>query len=95
MKLTEISTEDAPRIEFPVDDYMIKIVAEEHDEYRGFVAGVLVKYDARVTVESFREAPSKNGKYVSLTVFMRIEEEQHLKDLFEELKTNSRVKMVL
>lgn len=95
MKFTEISTEDAPKIEFPVDDYMIKIVAEEHVEYREFVAGVLVKYDASVNVDRFREAPSKNGKYVSLTVFMRIEEEQHLRDLFEELKANHRVKMVL
>jgi putative lipoic acid-binding regulatory protein len=87
--------EDAPKIEFPCERYLIKIVGDSHPEYKPFVAGVLSKYDASVTVDSFRENPSKNGRFVSLNVHMRIEKEDHLRELFEELKVNAMVKMVL
>lgn len=90
-----MNPEDAPKIEFPCDDYLIKIVGDDHPDYRPFVAGVLVKYDAKVTEASFTENVSKNGRFVSLTIRMRIEEEIHLTQLFEELKTNTMVKMVL
>jgi len=87
--------EDAPKIEFPCEDYLIKIVGDSLPDYKPFVASVLVKYDNRITVNSFKENPSKNGRFVSLNVRMNIEKEEHLKQLFEELKVNSMVKMVL
>jgi len=86
---------DAPKIEFPCDDYVIKVVGDVHPDYKPFVAGVLVKYDKQVTVDSFRETPSKKGTFVSLTVKMRIEDENDLNKLFEELKVNKLVRMVL
>ncbi|MFT7418386.1 MAG: putative lipoic acid-binding regulatory protein, partial [Reinekea sp.] len=45
----------APKIEFPCERYLIKVVGDAHPEYQQFVAGVLVKYDPAVTVESFSE----------------------------------------
>ncbi|WP_320822571.1 DUF493 domain-containing protein [Reinekea sp.] len=85
----------APKIVFPCERYLIKIVGDAKPEYKHFVASVLVKYDLRVTPESFTENPSKNGRFVSLNVWMRIEEEAHLSLLFDELKVNPMVKMVL
>ncbi len=86
---------EAPKIEFPCDDYLIKVVGDSHPDYRVFVASVLVKYDTKVTVDCFQENPSRNGRFVSLTVRMRIEEEAHLQLLFDELKVNPMVRMVL
>ncbi|MEJ2042405.1 MAG: DUF493 domain-containing protein [Reinekea sp.] len=88
-------TQPPPKIEFPCDDYLIKVVGEVHPEYKPFVTSVLSKYDATVTIERFSENLSKNGRFVSLTIRMRIEEEAHLTLLFEELKTNPLVKMVI
>jgi putative lipoic acid-binding regulatory protein len=85
----------APKIEFPCERYLIKVVGDAHPDYQQFVAGVLVKYDPAVTVERFSENPSKNGRFVSLTIWMRIEQEAHLTLLFDELKVNPMVKMVL
>lgn len=42
----------APKIEFPCERYLIKVVGDAHPDYQQFVAGVLVKYDPAVTVES-------------------------------------------
>lgn len=87
--------EDAPKIEFPCDDYVIKIVGDAVPEYKPFVAAVLKQYDDTVHEGRFSENPSKNGNFVSLTIRMRIEEETHLQSLFVELKASSLVKMVL
>lgn len=87
--------EDAPKIEFPCDDYVIKIVGDSVPEYKPFVASVLKKFDESVHEGRFTENPSKNGNFVSLTIRMRIEQESHLEELFVELKTNNLVKMVL
>jgi putative lipoic acid-binding regulatory protein len=95
MKVTKSSSETAPKIEFPCDDYVIKVVGAEDPSYREFVASVLTQFDKRVSTSSFTEQPSKNGRFVSLTVKMRIEEEAVLTALFNELKANPMVKMVL
>lgn len=90
-----MNPEDAPKIVFPCDDYVIKVVGDSHPEFRSFVVGVLSQYDATVHANKFSENPSKNGRFVSLTIRMRIEHENHLTLLFEELKISSMVKMVL
>lgn len=90
-----MNPEDAPKIEFPCDDYVIKIVGDSVPELKPFTTSVLKKYDSTVTDGSYRENPSKNGNFISLTVKMRIEKESHLTDLFNELKENALVRMVL
>lgn len=90
-----MSHPDAPKIEFPCDDYMIKVVGDAEVELRTFVHQVLVRYDASLTLESFRSRPSRNGRFESLTVFMRVEEAGHLSELFAVLKADDRVKMVI
>lgn len=93
MKLKQ--TPEAPKIEFPCDDYVIKVVGDTHDDLRPFVVSVLSQFDARVSESSFRENPSKNGRFVSLTVRMRIEQASDLNTLHQQLKSNSLVRMVL
>jgi len=90
-----VSQPEAPKIEFPCDDYMIKVVGDAEVALRDFVHQVLVRYDSRLTLESYKSRPSRNGRFESLTVFMRVEEEGHLSELFEVLKSDDRVKMVI
>lgn len=90
-----MSQPEAPKIEFPCDDYMIKVVGDAEVALRDFVHQVLVRYDSRLTLDSFTSKPSRNGRFESLTVFMRVEEEVHLSELFEVLKSDDRVKMVI
>lgn len=90
-----MNSEDAPKIEFPCDDYVIKIVGDSVPEFKPFVTAVLSQFDDQVHEGRFSENPSKKGNFVSLTIRMRIEKEAHLDELFVELKANSMVKMVL
>ncbi|TXR54246.1 YbeD family protein [Reinekea thalattae] len=93
-KLQE-KTPDAPKIEFPCDDYMIKVMGDNCIEFRALVVEVLQQFDERISETSFRENPSKNGRFTSLTVRMRIEQEADLATLDRQLKASPMVKMVL
>lgn len=86
---------EAPKITFPCDDYLIKVVGDTDDTFRAFVHSVLVQFDDQLTEASFSVNASRNGRFESLTVRMRIEQESHLTDLFELLKADARVRMVL
>lgn len=90
-----MSQPDAPKITFPCDDYMIKVVGDAKVALCDFVHSVLVQFDDQLTLDSFTAKPSRNGRFESLTVFMRIEAEVHLSELFEQLKADERVKMVI
>ncbi|MHA7881429.1 MAG: HP0495 family protein [Saccharospirillum sp.] len=86
---------EAPKITFPCDDYLIKVVGDADETFRQFVHQVLVAFDEQLTEASFSVNASRNGRFESLTVRMRIEHEDHLSELFEQLKADSRVRMVL
>jgi len=90
-----VADQQPPKIEFPCDDYMIKVVGDTGPGFRAFVHSVLVRYDATLTEDSFRITPSRNGRFESLTVYMRIEREEHLSDLHRELKADDRIRTVL
>ncbi|MEP4546506.1 MAG: DUF493 domain-containing protein [Saccharospirillum sp.] len=90
-----MTRQDPPKITFPCDDYVIKVVGDVHEEFKSFVHSVLVRYDDRLTVSAFSVSTSRNGRFESLTVRMRIEHEDHLTELFEALKADERVRMVL
>ncbi|MEX2321384.1 MAG: DUF493 domain-containing protein [Saccharospirillum sp.] len=90
-----MSEQEPPKITFPCDDYVIKVVGDVHAGFKPFVHSVLVRYDNRLDVASFSVSASRNGRFESLTVRMRIEHEHHLTELFEALKADERVRMVL
>lgn len=90
-----MTQQEPPKISFPHDDYMIKVVGDADAALREFVHTVLVQYDSRLTLDSFSARPSRNGRFESLTVYMRIEAEVHLSELFETLKADDRIKMVI
>lgn len=90
-----MAEQQPPKIEFPCDDYVIKVVGDAAPGFRAFVHSVLVRYDISLTDAAYRVTPSRNGRFESLTVSMRIEREEHLSDLHQELKADGRVRMVL
>lgn len=88
-------TSEAPKIEFPCKDYLIKVMGDNHHEFKSFVTEVLSQYDQRIHMDCYKENPSKNGRFVSLTVRMHIEKADDLRQLHEQLQASSSVKMVL
>lgn len=90
-----MAQQEPPKITFPCDGYMIKVIGDADVSFTAFVYSVLVRYDEQLKRDSLSVKPSRNGRFESITVSMRIEREQHLTDLFHELKADDRIRMVL
>ena len=85
---------EAPRIEFPCD-YPIKVMGETCEEFREHVFTVMERHapgfdQAKVTIRDSRKAT-----YQSVTVTITATGKAQLDAIFVDLKTSSRVRMVL
>ena len=85
---------EAPRIEFPCD-YPIKVMGESCEEFREHVLTVMERHapgfdQAKVTIRDSRKAT-----YQSVTVTITATGKDQLDAIFVDLKTSSRVRMVL
>ena len=90
-----MSEPDAPKIEFPCEDYPIKVMGESSAAYREAVLNIMEKHASGFDATKVTVRDSRNGKYQSLTVFICATGEPQLKAIFEDLKTLPATRMVL
>ncbi len=83
-----------PLIEFPCQDYPIKVLGDAFVEFEKEVLAVLLKH-AELCGNPSPLNESRNGRFSALTVKIVATGEPQLKRLHEELKDLSFVKMVL
>lgn len=85
---------EAPRIEFPCD-YPIKVMGETCEEFREHVLTVMERHAPGFdqTKVSIRE--SRKSTFQAVTVIITATGKPQLEALFIDLKTSSRVRMVL
>lgn len=84
-----------PKIEFPCANYPIKVVGEQGDSFKDDVFAVLDGMGIVHSTTRIREMPSKNDRFVALTIPITAESEQQLSDLNVALRQLSSVKMVI
>lgn len=86
---------EAPKIEFPCQDYPIKVVGNNEDNFYGFVVETVQIHapDLDITKVTFQD--SRNGRFQSVRLKIRATGEAQLQALFEDLKASGRVHMVL
>lgn len=86
--------EDAPKIEFPCA-YPIKVLGEADETFTEFVVSVIQKYAPDLDLATVSSRDSSKGTFRSVTVVITATGEPQIKALFEDLKSSSRVKMVI
>ena len=87
--------EDKPVIEFPVDDYPIKVIGAAGDEFLTSIAAIVQTHDEAFATDRVIGQPSSKGNYVSLRMSIRATSEAQLKALHTELMAHPLVKLVL
>lgn len=87
--------EEKPAIEFPVDDYPIKVIGAAGDEFLTHVAAIVRTHDENFAADRVVSQASSKGNYVSLRLSIRATSEAQLKALHAELMTHPLVKLVL
>jgi len=83
------------RIEFPCENYPIKIVGEASPDYERLVLEAVESHAPGFDRSGATIRDSKNGRYCSVTVKITATGEDQLKALFEDLKRQPLVRMVL
>ncbi len=90
-----MSEQQPPKIEFPCEDYPIKVLGDAGDELRQLVIDVMERHAPGFDQAQIRVKDSRNGTYQSLTVRITATGEQQLKTIHQELIASSITKMVL
>lgn len=93
--MTQDSEQQAPKIEFPCEDYMVKVVRDTDDQVHEFVMEVMRRHAPELDESKLKHKPSRNGKFTSVTFYILATGEQQLKVLTEELTAHPGVYMVI
>lgn len=87
--------QEPPKIEFPCEDYPVKIMGDSGAEFHAFTLEVMERHapgfdQNRITVKT-----SRNGRFQSITVFITATGVEQLEALHKELQASDMTKMVL
>lgn len=86
---------DAPKIEFPCDNYPIKVVGQCIAGYETIVIEVMRRYDPSLDISKVHSKDSAKGTFRSVTLYMTATGEDQLEELHIELTSLECVKMVM
>jgi putative lipoic acid-binding regulatory protein len=80
--------------EFPCE-FPIKVMGLAADNFDAFVVEIVVRHVGDITEGAVVVRPSRNGKYVAVTVTFEARNQLQLDDLYRELTAHDRILMVL
>ena len=89
-----VSEQEPPQIEFPCD-YPIKVLGAAHPQLHAHVLSVMESHAPGFDQANITIRDSSKGSWQSITVVITATGKPQLEAIFAELKTSSRVKMVL
>lgn len=84
-----------PKIEFPCENYPIKIMGVAGDALHQCVIEVVTRHAPEFDSSNIKVRDSRQGSFQSLTVWITATGEPQLRALHEELIASDLVKMVL
>lgn len=90
-----MSEQQPPKIEFPCENYPIKVLGEAGPELHTYVVEIMERHapgfdQTRITVRE-----SSKGRYNALTVWITATGEAQLIAINDDLRANTAIKMVM
>ncbi|NLY13183.1 MAG: DUF493 domain-containing protein [Gammaproteobacteria bacterium] len=93
--MTEETVQQAPKIEFPCENYPIKIIGDSCDSFIDVVIEVLQRHAPEVDPAAITRRDSSNGRFLSLQVHIHAQCIEQLEDINRDLRETGIVRMVL
>ncbi len=90
-----MSEQEPPKIEFPCENYPIKVMGVASTEYYEAVLEIIEVHASGFDRTKVRVNDSRNGRFHSITVFIEATGVEQLTNIFEDLKKNPSTRMVL
>jgi putative lipoic acid-binding regulatory protein len=88
------SDEKKGGLTFPCE-FVIKVFGLASDEFKNNIPTVIRKYQPNLSKDSIQSRPSKDGKYLALSITVYVESQEQLDTIYRELSTNPAVLMAL
>ena len=86
---------DAPKIEFPCDNYVIKVVAMDETDIQATVTERVRAHAPEFDESTIKKNVSSKGRFVSFSLRIRAQSETQLAGLHEDLMAVEAIKMVM
>ncbi|MGB0663506.1 MAG: YbeD family protein [Pontibacterium sp.] len=93
--MTENTPQDPPKIEFPCENYPIKVVGRKSDGFKGLVIEVVQQFAPDLDLATVSVQDSSKGTFQSVRFAITATGEAQLKDIHEALKATGQVNMVI
>ena len=84
-----------PKIEFPCENYLVKVLGDADDEMHAWVIEVMEEHAPGFDRTRIKITESSKGTYHSITFFITATGVEQLTKINEVLRTNPKVKMVM
>lgn len=81
-------------MEFPCT-FPLKVMGLNEDDYPGFVLEVGKKHVPEIDESCVRTRPSRNGKYIAVTLTFTAQSRQQIDNIYLDLHQNHRTKMAI
>jgi len=91
---TSDSIDEDQLMTFPCD-FALKVMGEDIDNYSAYVLSICQKHVDGITEKCIHTRPSRNGKYIAVTVKLIATSRKQLDDLYIELNAYKHTKMAL
>lgn len=83
-----------PLLIFPCE-FVIKVFGVASDEFEAAVITIIRTHIADVKEDTFRTRPSKDGKYLAITITIHVESREELDTIYRDLSANPLILMAL
>ena len=93
--MTEVTEQQPPKIEFPCENYPIKIIGDTCDTFVDVVIEVLQRHAPEVDAAAIKRRDSSNGRFLSVQVHITAQCIEQLEDINRDLRETGIVRMVL
>lgn len=90
-----MSQQEPPKIEFPCENYPIKIVGEAIDDYDAVMIDIVRVHAGDFDLERIRVQESSNGRFRSLTIYITATGTDQLVSIHRDLTAHPNVRMVI
>lgn len=81
-------------LEFPAD-FPIKVMGAKHAQFAPIIGALVREHIESFDPETITETPSRTGKYISLTLPLRVDSREQLEALYQALADHELVRIVL
>jgi putative lipoic acid-binding regulatory protein len=85
----------APKIEFPCDNYPIKVIGDAGEGFTALVVEIIQRHAPDLDTTTLVTRDSRNGRFLSVQVMIRAMGVEQLQAIHTDLRATGRVHMVL